>query len=46
MNANLDALNWFDDATRVQAHEKLAAIANKIGYPDKWRNYDALEIGA
>ncbi|HXU68529.1 MAG TPA: M13 family metallopeptidase [Polyangia bacterium] len=45
MNANLDGLKWFDDATRAQAHEKLQAIANKIGYPDKWRNYDALEIG-
>jgi endothelin-converting enzyme/putative endopeptidase len=44
MNVNLDGLKWFDDATRKQAHEKLAAIANKIGYPDKWRNYDALEI--
>ena len=27
-----------------RAHEKLAAIANKIGYPDKWRSYDALTI--
>jgi putative endopeptidase len=45
MSANLDGLKWFDDATRAQAHEKLTAIANKIGYPDKWRNYDALEIG-
>jgi putative endopeptidase len=44
MGANLDTLKWFDDATRKQAHEKLAAIANKIGYPDKWRNYDALEV--
>jgi endothelin-converting enzyme/putative endopeptidase len=44
MDANLDGLKWFDDATRQQAHQKLAAIANKIGYPDKWRNYDTLEI--
>jgi endothelin-converting enzyme/putative endopeptidase len=44
MGANLDKLKWFDDATRQQAHEKLAAIANKIGYPEKWRNYDALDI--
>jgi endothelin-converting enzyme/putative endopeptidase len=33
-----------DDATRKQAYEKLRAIVNKIGYPDKWRNYDALEV--
>jgi endothelin-converting enzyme/putative endopeptidase len=44
MSADLDGLKWFDDATRTQAHEKLTAIANKIGYPEKWRNYDALEI--
>ncbi len=44
MSADLDGLKWFDDATRAQAHDKLAAIANKIGYPEKWRNYDALEV--
>lgn len=44
MNADLDGLGWFDEPTRKQAHVKLAAIDNKIGYPDKWRNYDALEV--
>jgi putative endopeptidase len=44
MSTNLDGLKWFDDATRKQAHEKLEAIANKIGYPEKWRNYDALDV--
>ena len=44
MNTNLDGLKWFDDTTRKQAHEKLAAIANRIGYPEKWRNYDAHDI--
>lgn len=44
MGGDLDGLKWFDDATRAQAHEKLAAIVNKIGYPDQWRNYDALDI--
>ncbi|MGZ3425664.1 MAG: M13 family metallopeptidase, partial [Polyangia bacterium] len=44
MSSNLDGLKWFDDATRTQAHEKLTAIVNKIGFPDKWRNYDALDI--
>jgi len=44
MSADLDGLKWFDDATRKQAHEKLTAIANQIGYPEKWRNYDALDV--
>jgi len=32
------------DATRQQALIKLAAIRNKIGYPDKWRDYSKLTI--
>jgi putative endopeptidase len=44
MHADLDSLGWMDEPTRKAALEKLAAIANKIGYPDNWRNYDALAI--
>jgi predicted metalloendopeptidase len=44
MEKNLADLAWMDDATRKQAYEKLRAIVNKIGYPDKWRNYDSLEV--
>ena len=32
------------DATKKQAFDKLNAIANKIGYPDKWRDYSAVQI--
>src|SRR5262249_20884583 len=44
MSDNLDRLAWMDNETRQKAHEKLSAIANMIGYPDKWRNYDALTV--
>jgi endothelin-converting enzyme/putative endopeptidase len=44
MKTDLDALSWMDDATRTQAEAKLSKILNKIGYPSKWRNYDALTI--
>ena len=44
MEKNLTSLTWMDDATRKNAFEKLHAIANKIGYPDNWRNYDALMV--
>jgi endothelin-converting enzyme/putative endopeptidase len=44
--ANLVQLPWMDAPTRKAALEKLGAIAPKIGYPDTWRNYDALELGA
>ena len=37
-------LPWMSEATRQQALIKLAAINNKIGYPDKWRDYSALDI--
>jgi len=45
MLADLKGLSWMDEATRKAAEEKLANIANKIGYPDAWRNYDALKVG-
>jgi putative endopeptidase len=44
MQKNLDGLGWMDDATRKRALDKLHKIKNKIGYPDAWRNYDALPV--
>ncbi len=41
---NLDTLDWMDETTRKGALEKLHTIDNKIGYPDHWRNYDALKV--
>ena len=35
---------WMGDSTKVAATRKLAAIVDKIGYPDKWRDYSALQI--
>ncbi|HUQ98990.1 MAG TPA: M13 family metallopeptidase [Gemmatimonadaceae bacterium] len=40
----LQTLSWMSDTTKVQAAGKLAAFANKIGYPDKWRDYSSLTI--
>ena len=37
-------LDWMSDATKKQALTKLNAITIKIGYPDKWKNYNGLEI--
>jgi putative endopeptidase len=42
--SDLGQLPWMSEATRQQALTKLQAITNKIGYPDKWRDYSALEI--
>ena len=37
-------LDWMDDATRVAAKGKMDAITNKIGYPDKWRDYTDVKV--
>ncbi|HVY82089.1 MAG TPA: M13 family metallopeptidase [Steroidobacteraceae bacterium] len=37
-------LPWMTEATKKAALEKLATFRPKIGYPDKWRDYSALEI--
>jgi endothelin-converting enzyme/putative endopeptidase len=44
MEKDIRQLPWMTDATKGKALEKLHAIANKIGYPDKWRDYTRLEI--
>ncbi|NML21372.1 M13 family metallopeptidase [Pseudoflavitalea sp. G-6-1-2] len=37
-------LDWMSDSTKQKAKEKLYAITKKIGYPDKWRDYDKVQI--
>src|SRR5579875_873576 len=44
MGKDLESISWMTPATKKQALVKLHAVANKIGYPDKWRDYSALEI--
>ncbi|MFZ3341864.1 MAG: M13 family metallopeptidase [Terriglobales bacterium] len=44
MQGEIQTLPWMGAATKEQALTKLHGIANKIGYPDKWRDYTALEI--
>ena len=44
MARDIDSLDWMSPATKIQAKEKLHAVMNKVGYPDKWRDYSKLEI--
>jgi endothelin-converting enzyme/putative endopeptidase len=44
MGQSIDALGWMSDATKVRAKEKLVSILNKVGYPDQWRDYGALQV--
>ena len=40
----IDSLEWMTPETKARAQDKLAKLSVKIGYPDKWRDYDAVEV--
>jgi putative endopeptidase len=42
--ARVDRLDWMSDSTKAKAKEKLYAFTEKIGYPDKWRDYSNVEV--
>jgi endothelin-converting enzyme/putative endopeptidase len=44
MAQEIQGLDWMSPETKVEALRKLHAIRNKIGYPDKWRDYSSLEV--
>ncbi|MCX6208231.1 MAG: M13 family metallopeptidase [Bacteroidetes bacterium] len=37
-------LTWMSDATKAKAYDKLAKITKKVGYPDKWKDFSAMQI--
>ena len=41
---DIKTLPWMSDDTKKAAEEKLALYRNKIGYPEKWRDYSALIV--
>lgn len=42
--ARITKLEWMSDSTKLKAKEKLYAFTEKIGYPDKWRDYSNVEV--
>ncbi|HYG97802.1 MAG TPA: M13 family metallopeptidase [Terriglobales bacterium] len=44
MGADLKTLTWMSDETKKKGEEKLAKVTNKIGYPDRWRDYSSVKI--
>ena len=44
LDERLASLEWMSDSTRLAAKVKLAAFTEKIGYPDKWRDYAGVEV--
>ncbi|HEY3835003.1 MAG TPA: M13 family metallopeptidase [Bryobacteraceae bacterium] len=44
LGQDIQKLDWMSPATRQRAMEKLHAITNKIGYPEKWKDYSSVMI--
>jgi putative endopeptidase len=44
MAVRIQNLSWMSDPTKQQALDKLHNIRNKIGYPDKWRDYSSITL--
>ncbi|HEY1203219.1 MAG: M13 family metallopeptidase [Bryobacteraceae bacterium] len=44
MEGEIESLPWMGPETKQQALAKLHTVANKIGYPDKWRDYSSVRI--
>ena len=38
-------LEWMSDSTKQKAYVKLAAMKKKVGYPEKWKDFSALQVG-
>jgi putative endopeptidase len=46
LNQRIDRVAWMSAETKAKAHAKLAQFTVKIAYPDKWRDYSALNVSA
>ena len=44
MESEIKQLPWMGEETKQRALEKLHAVVNKIGYPDKWRDYSSIKL--
>jgi putative endopeptidase len=44
MDQDLESLDWMSPETKARARAKLQAVADKIGYPDHWRDYSTLVV--
>ncbi len=44
MENEIKTLDWMTEPTKERALEKLHAVANKVGYPDRWRDYSSVVV--
>src|SRR5262249_8095920 len=40
----IERVTWMSQETKAKALDKLARVTQKLGYPNKWRDYSALEV--
>lgn len=45
LRTRIGQLTWMSDSTKQKAYAKLAAMKKKVGYPDKWKDFSAMEVG-
>lgn len=45
LHDRIGRLDWMSDSTKEKAYTKLATIKKKVGYPDKWKDFSAMDIG-
>jgi putative endopeptidase len=45
LKEHISQLAWMSDSTKQKAFAKLAAMKKKVGYPDKWKDFSAMQIG-
>ena len=46
LHERITKLDWMSDSTKARAIAKLGVVLKKIGYPDHWRDYSALQVSA
>ncbi|CAN5677654.1 M13 family metallopeptidase [soil metagenome] len=44
LDEDIKHLDWMSDATKVEAKKKLDAFRDKVGYPEKWRDYSSVVV--
>jgi putative endopeptidase len=45
LKERIEKLTWMSDSTKQKGYAKLAAMKKKVGYPDKWKDFSAMNIG-
>ncbi len=44
LKERIDKLDWMSPDTKAKAQDKLAKMKKKVGYPDKWKDFSAMNI--